>query len=139
MCRASRFMLGSWTTANKVDVASKLKKYRARITFGRNHQHHGAITEQVRKYGKWKPGTCYEKLVRAECSIANGDLDGAQETLEEGIALKEGGVDAVEALMWRGVLSYIAGDSKSSLRFETGPACGGISCCVDISAMLRWP
>lgn len=106
-------MLGSW---NKADVASKLKKYRAKITAARNHQIHAAIEDQIRKYAKWKPNSCYEMLVRAECLIANRDVHGAEKLLEAGLALGESGADAMEALMWMSILAYIAGDFKSSLK-----------------------
>uniref|UniRef100_A0A6T8HXT6 Uncharacterized protein n=3 Tax=Hemiselmis andersenii TaxID=464988 RepID=A0A6T8HXT6_HEMAN len=115
-------MLGSWTTiVSKPDAAStkaKLAKYRSRITTARNQLNHSVIPEQIKKYAKWEPNTCYAQLVQAECLLASGDAEGANKHLDAGLGLElYSSIDQTEVLMWKAVLAYVDGDSQHSLKW----------------------
>lgn len=97
-------------------VRLKLAKYRFRITAARNNLGgHATMLEQIAKYAKRMPNSAYEQLVRAECALMSGDVDGASRHLEDGTQLKEVGIDRMEIVMWRAVLAYLAGKSQASL------------------------
>ena len=55
----------------------------------------------------------------AECCIASGDINTAEQYLEAGLLADGGGssrgLDRSEILMWKVVLAYMAGDSRTTL------------------------
>ena len=115
-------MLGSWTRPDAASTKAKLAKYRARITAARNQLNHAVILEQVKKYTKWVPNTCYVQLVQAECLMASGDVEGASAHLDAGLQLDQfSSLDRTEAIMWKGVLAYVAGDSQDTLKYASVP------------------
>ncbi len=111
-------MRGTWSYSLGRDSAGtkgKLSKYRARITAARNVNHQ-IMMEQIRKYSKWMPGSCYEQLILAECAIAAGDFALAQRHLQLGLSKDENNIDRLEALMWRVVVACVMDDMQACLR-----------------------
>ncbi len=94
----------------------KLAKYRARITAARNVNNNIIMLEQIRKYSKWMPGSCYEQLIRAECAIVTGDLALAQRHLQLGLSIDEDSIDRLEAMMWRVVVACVVDDAQACLK-----------------------